>query len=386
MKQNSVFPTLSKQYLFQEIQTRRDAFQATNPEKKLLFLGIGDTTQPLAPSIVKSLIQTTQELGTAEKYVGYGPEVGEKQLREKIATVIYHNDFSSDEIFISDGVNSDLLRLMLLLEEGVSVAIQDPTYPAYFDTARIAKDANISFLSITDGPPDLTKAPEGSLVFLCSPNNPTGEAFTHAQYEKMVSIALARKLFIILDVAYREFIRGDFPKSIYEIEGAKKVAIEVGSFSKSSGFSGVRLGWSVVPKELCYENGSPAHSDFHRLFTAVFNGASILSQRAGLQILSPEGEKEITTQIDSYLEQAQLLREALRAKSFSVVGGDQAPYIWVKMENKTSWEGFDYFLKNLGIVVTPGIGFGPAGEGFIRLSGLARPEVISEAISRIQAM
>ncbi len=386
MKQNSVFPTLSKQYLFQEIQTRTGSFQKENPDKKIFFLGIGDTTQPLAPSIVKNLVQTSKELGDPETYVGYGPEVGEKQLKEKIASVLYHNNFHSDEIFISDGVNSDLLRLMLLFEEGVEVAIQDPTYPAYFDTARITKKAQISFLSTTDGPPDLTKAPKESLVFLCSPNNPTGEAFTKTQYQEMVSIALERKLIIILDVAYREYIRGDFPRSIFEIEGAKKVAIEVGSFSKSAGFSGVRLGWSVVPKELCYENGTPAHLDFHRLFTAVFNGASILSQRAGLQILSPEGQSEINAQISSYLEQAELLRRALQAKSFRVLGGDQAPYIWVKMENKSSWEGFDYFLETLGIVVTPGIGFGPEGEGFVRFSGLAQPEVISEAISRIQAL
>jgi len=386
MKRNPLFATLSKQYLFQEIQTKARAFQTANPDKKILSLGIGDTTQPLAPSVAHRLVEASRELGNPETYVGYGPEVGDQELRERIASILYPGTLSRDEIFISDGVKSDLIRLLLLCTEKASIAIQDPTYPAYFDAARIARNAQVTLLPCSKGAPDLTKAPKGSLVFLCSPNNPTGEAFTKAQYEEIISSALERRLCIILDVAYREFIRGDLPRSIYEIEGGKKVAVELGSFSKMAGFSGVRLGWSVVPKELCYDDKSSVHADFLRLFTSTFNGAGILSQKGGIQALSPKGQQEVNSQIASYMEQTRLLRNALMKKSFSVVGGEQAPYVWVKMDNRSSWDAFDYLLETLGIIVTPGIGFGPGGEGFVRFSGLAAPKTVSEAISRLQSL
>jgi len=382
MKRNPFFSSLSNKYLFQEIQSRVTAFQKAHPDKRVLSLGIGDTTQPIAPSVVKRLVRASEELGDTKTYTGYGPGTGLQELREKIADITYSKALSDDEIFVSDGIKNDLLRVLLLFEDGVPIAIQDPSYPVYFDAATIAKSAKATLLPSIGGDVDLSKAPRESVVFLCSPNNPTGEAFTRSQYEKMISVSIERNLFIVLDAAYREFIRGDYPKSIYEVDGAKKVAIEVGSFSKAAGFSGVRLGWTVIPKELSYSDGKSVHSDFHRIFTSVFNGASILSQKGALQILTPEGQQEISLQIASYMGQTQLLRAALVKKGFSVLGGKEAPYIWVKTE-RSSWDSFDYFLNEMGIVVTPGIGFGPGGEGFIRFSGLAQPEVIAEAIERI---
>lgn len=395
MKRNPLFLQLSPNYLSRELMNRVDHFALQHPETTLLPLGIVDTTEPLGTTIADCLAQAAYDLRDPELYMGYGPDQGLLPLREKIASVLYHNCIDPNEVFVSDGSKSDISRLQLFFGQDAAIYIQDPSYPAYGDSSRLTRavvgkgEQRLFYLPTlpeNNSVPDLDGACEDAVIFLCSPNNPTGVAFRRAELSSLVATALKKKQLIVYDVAYRSYIQGDLPRSIYEIEGAKKCAIEVGSFSKMAGFSGIRLGWTVVPKELTYANGISMHGDFLRLFTTTFNGASILSQHGGIQVLSPEGLNEIDRQTHLYLQNARALREALLKKNLTVSGGEHAPFVWIKTGHPSSWDAFDYFLSEAGIIVAPGIGFGPSGEGHVRISGFGRRYLIEEAIQRMESL
>jgi LL-diaminopimelate aminotransferase len=390
MKRNRFFTQLSSLYLFSEIKARVSQFQEKHHEVRLISLGLGDTTEPLGSSTADAISHAAADMKDADRYTGYGPDQGLCSLREKICSVIYHNTLSPDEVFISDGAKGDIARLLVLFGPHAHIISQDPSYPAYADAARLSRSSDslcFSYLPcLPDSCPSLTSAPDGAVIFLCSPNNPTGEVFTHTDLTTLVNHARHHRQLIVFDTAYQAFIQGDLPKSIYEVDGAKEVAIEIGSFSKMAGFSGVRLGWTVVPHALRYQDGQSIHHDFQRIITTFFNGASILSQKGGIQVLSPEGQKESAQQIEVYRKNTLLLQKTFLKKDFPVCGGLHAPYIWVKTVQKNSWEAFDYFLHKAGIIVTPGIGFGPSGEGYIRICGFGKPSAITEAASRISLL
>lgn len=381
MKRNPHLATLAQSYLFTQIQARVQKFRANNPQAALISLGIGDTTEPLTPTVTGALVAAAAQLGTEEGYSGYGPEQGMQKLREKIVGTIYNNCVKGDEVFISDGAKCDLGRLQTLFGSAVTIAVQDPTYPVYVDGSLIQGVAKIVPMPCTpdnDFFPCLDALPPVDLIYFCSPNNPTGAVATRAQLEKLVAFAHKHRSIIIFDSAYAHFISDPtLPSSIFEIEGAKEVAIEVGSFSKRAGFSGVRLGWTVVPQELCYDNGASVHADWHRLTSTLFNGASIISQHGALAALE-------NTHTPFYLENAHLLKTALQ-NTYEVFGGKNAPYLWLRCPGN-SWDTFEHFLSHYHLITTPGSGFGPHGEGFLRLTAFAKRHHVLEAVSRLQTV
>lgn len=378
---------LKSGYLFPEINKRKQAFLASSPGAKLISLGIGDTTEPICPSVIKGLHDRVEALKAKETYTGYGPEQGEKTIREKIASHFYQGKISPDEIFISDGSKCDIGRLQILFGQEQTISVQDPSYPVYVDTSLILGQKGIQYLSCLPENgffPDLDKAKGTSLFYFCSPNNPTGAVATKAQLKKLVDWCKKHKTVLIYDNAYSAYIQDpDLPKSIFEIEGAEDVAMELGSFSKFAGFTGVRLAWSVVPKALKYEDNSEVHKDWSRINSTFFNGASNIAQTGALYALSEEGLKEVEKQIQYYLENARILKKVFTEMKYEVYGGDNAPYLWVRFPGKTSWEAFEELLNNSHIVSTPGSGFGPAGEGFLRFSAFGHRENIIECSERL---
>lgn len=400
-KRNPHIEKLASGYLFPEITRRRTLYQSQNPEKKVISLGIGDTTEPLPKMIVEELSASAKALGTYEGYKGYGPEQGWRLLREKIVEKIYLNRFSSDEVFISDGINSDIGRLHLLFGPECTLSLQDPTYPAYIDTSVIhgrsldfctkaMQYKGVQYLSCNPENnffPNFEKAYPTDLIYFCSPNNPTGAAATKEELKTLVDFARERRSIILFDAAYAAYIKdGKSPRSIYEIPGAEDVAIEMGSFSKMAGFTGVRLSWSVVPKTLKYSCGNLVHPDWDRVHCTFFNGASNLAQSGGLAYLTDEGFEEIKKLTDYYLENAALLKKALSKLGFEVYGGESAPFLWVKFPKMNSWDAFQFFLEKAGLVTAPGSGFGPAGEGFIRISAFGKRSDIIEAVNRFSLL
>ncbi len=398
VRRNQNIEKLKGQYLFKEISRRRREFAAANPQARIISLGIGDTTEPLTSHIVQQVRQTAQEMGTREGYRGYGDEPGLTELRQAIAATIYNNSVNADEIFVSDGCKCDIGRLQILFGPEARITVQDPSYPAYVDSAVIngmtgmLNEQTHQFDGITYLPclpenhffPDLSRIPERAIVYFCSPNNPTGAVATRDQLGQLVQTVKEKRGLIVFDAAYAAFIRqDDLPRSIYEIPGAREVAIETSSFSKPAGFTGVRLGWTVVPKELCFEDGSPVWNDFHRLVTTLFNGASIFAQTAGLSALSPAGLAETRSQIHYYMTNAQIIGKTLRECGFEVFGGENAPYLWARIPGRDSWSAFDELLHKAHIVCTPGAGFGPAGEGFLRFSAFSHRENVEEAVLRL---
>lgn len=396
VKRNPHLAKLNAGYLFPEIVRRKKAFLEKHPHAKLISLGIGDTTQPLPEAIVNVMKEKVLSLGTHAGYSGYGPEEGYEELRHEIASRIYKNKVSTDEVFVSDGIGSDIGRLQMMFGSNVSVAIQDPSYPAYVDSSVIIGQTGdfhqgqyrgISYMPChpeNNFFPDLDLIPPVDLIYFCSPNNPTGAVATKAQLKQLVDFARHHHSIIIFDRAYSMFIKDpELPKSIYDIEGANEVAIELGSFSKKAGFTGVRLGWSIVPKALRFEDGSSVHRDWYRMVTSCFNGASNIAQAGGLAVLDPKGWKEIQKMVQYYSDNATLLKKAFESKGFSVYGGVHAPYVWVKVPEKSSWQAFEDLLEKKHILCTPGSGFGPSGEGFVRFSAFAPREQTEEAIFRI---
>ncbi|MCB1119193.1 MAG: LL-diaminopimelate aminotransferase [Chlamydiia bacterium] len=387
VERNPHFHALSPNYLFPEIHKRKMAFQKNSPEAKILSLGIGDTTQPIAQSITSAMQQKAQELSTKEGYTGYGAPEGMQELRKQIATTWYET-VEADEIFISDGAKCDCGRLAVLFGGETTVAVQDPAYPVYVDSTLITGNPErLHFMPCTPDNnffPDLNHAPATDLIYLCYPNNPTGTVATHKQLEAFVAFAKANNSIIIYDAAYAGFIRNpDIPKTIYAIPGAKEVAIEINSFSKLTGFTGVRLGWTVIPKELTYTDGSPVHPDWARLHSTLFNGASNVVQAGGLAALTPHGLEQIKKRIDYYLINAHRLKEVFMQAKLDTYGGKHAPFLFVHFPGQDSWDLFDLFLKKAHLVTTPGVGFGPSGESFLRFSAFGNRADIDEACSRL---
>lgn len=388
MKRNPSMAKLKANYLFPEINQRKRQFLAAHPEASLISLGIGDTTEPLPGSIASALAEVSSGLGTLKGYSGYGPEQGVKSLREEIASKVYNNLVSSDEVFISDGAKCDLGRLQMLFGSGVSIAVQDPAYPVYIDGSLIQGVENIVHLPCTPENqffPDLTKVPRTDLIYFCSPNNPTGAVATREQLEKLVRFAEQNRSIIIFDSAYANYIQDpSLPKSIFEIEGARKVALEVGSFSKLAGFTGVRLGWTVVPEELRYDDGGSVKADWNRLVSTVFNGACNIAQSGGYAVLQEKGFEDVLKVVTYYLENARIIKEGLVNLGYEVFGGDNAPYLWVRFKGKKSWDVFQHLLEHYHVVTTPGAGFGPGGDEFIRFTAFGHRDSVVEAVNRLK--
>lgn len=406
LNRNPNIAHLSSGYLFPEISRRRNAYAKANPEARIISLGIGNTTEPLTPHVVEGLQAEALRLGTKKGYSGYGDETGLPSLRAKIAEVLYSGLVSPEEVFISDGAKCDIGRIQYLFGQNVAVAVQDPAYPVYVDGSVMIGAAGpvlengsgykgITYMPCTaenDFFPDLSVIPQNALVYFCSPNNPTGAVATKAQLEELVRVVRSRNSIIIFDSAYASFIRDpSLPKSIFEIDGARECAIEISSFSKPIGFTGVRLGWSIVPEQLVFSDGTPVMRDWTRLMTTIFNGASNIAQYGGLASLDEEGLAETRTLTDFYLENAALIRKALQGKNFTdagvrLFGGDNAPYIWAQFPGRKSWEIFDLILDSCHVVCTPGAGFGPAGESFIRFSSFGHRDQVIEACSRLSSL
>lgn len=355
---------------------------------KLLRLGIGDTTLPIIAPVTEAMQEAARSLGDAKTYQGYGPERGIAPLREAIASTIYSLNRSADEIFVSDGAKCDIARLQALLPQSGVIGVVEPAYPAYLDSCRLF-GKSIKLLPITrerNFQFDIQEMQNIDALFLCSPHNPTGIALTRDELEQIVQQAKKTSTLLLFDAAYSSYIplhHPLYPRSIYEIKGAEEVAIEIGSFSKMAGFSGVRLGWSVVPHALCYEDGAKLHSDWLRVAGTLFNGASIISQMGGIAALKPANFQLIQQQIDIYKARTKRLNASLqKSTQFEAVGGEYAPYLWLHM-NKPSWEIFDMLLNIYHIVATPGSGFGPSGDRYVRLSGFADDATIDEACKRL---
>lgn len=387
VKRNENFSLLTNNYIFPEVHKRKNQFLSDNPSAALINLGIGDTTEPLPPSVTHALVSAAERLGTKEGYSGYGPEQGISLLRGKIASKIYAGQVQSEEIFISDGAKCDLGRLQMLFGKDVSIAVQNPSYPVFLEGSLIQGVNRIIYMPCHPENqffPDLNALPRTDLIYFCSPNNPTGAVANRLQLQALVAFAKKNQSILIFDSAYANFIQDNLPKSIYEIEGARELAIEVCSFSKLAGFTGVRLGWTVIPKELKYDDGSSVRDDWNRLMTTLFNGASNIAQRGGCAVLEEPGYSAIQQLTAYYLENARLLKMAFMQTGHEVHGGENTPYLWVRFKGKQSWEVFQYLLENLHLVTTPGSGFGSEGEGFIRLSAFCQREQIMEATHRIK--
>ena len=398
VKRNPNMAKLQSGYLFPEIARRKNDFIKKNPNAKIISLGIGDTTQPITPHIAKGMSDEASRLGTRKGYSGYGPEQGLKELREKIAAKLYGRIIEGNEVFVSDGAKPDTARLQLLFGSNATIAVQDPSYPVYVDSSVIlgqtgnyskkkSQFEGIEHMECTPENnffPDLKKTKKTDIIFFCNPNNPTGAAGSAQQLKELVDFAGRNNSILVYDSAYSQFISGKkLPKSIYEIKGAKEVAIEISSFSKPVGFTGVRLGWTVIPSELAFDDGTLVSKDWNRIMTTLFNGASNIAQHGALSALDGKGMKEMKQTISYYLENARILRASMEKLGYEVYGGVHAPYLWVRVPGKTSWQAFDEFLGKANIVTIPGVGFGPSGEGFVRLSSLGHREDVKEAVKRI---
>ena len=401
VKRNPNMAKLPSAYLFREINRRKRAFMEKNPAAKVISLGIGDTTEPLPPHVMKGLVDGARKLGTREGFLGYGEEPGFYELREKIAQKMYNRIVNADEIFISDGAKPDIGRFQVLFGNNVTVAVQDPAYPVYVDSSVIMGQTgvydqnagrfdNLIYMPCTpenDFFPNLEITPRTDLIFFCSPNNPTGAVTTRDQLLRLVEFARKNHSIIVFDAAYREFIQNpELPKTIFEIEGAREVAIELNSFSKLVGFTGVRLGWSIVPHELKYDDGSSVKYDWNRVVTTIFNGASNIVQYGGLAALDDEGLKEMGQLVSYYVENARIIKQALDEIGLKTYGGFNSPYIWVSFEGETSWDAFSRILEETCIVTTPGSGFGMSAEGYIRFSAFGHRADIEEAVGRFDKL
>jgi len=402
VERNPNFAKLAGGYLFPEIGRRRNAYLAENPEMadRIISLGIGDTTQPIPDHILAGLVGAASKLGTSEGYSGYGAEQGMGDLRAKISEKLYGGIIKDSEVFVSDGAKCDIMRVQQVFGPGVITAVQDPSYPVYVDTSVMMGQTgdidtatsqydNIVYMPCTaenDFFPDIDNIPRADIVYFCSPNNPTGAVATKEQLEKLVKVCKERGSILVFDAAYAPFIRSEgVPKSIFEIDGAREVAIECNSFSKYAGFTGVRLGWTVVPDELTFKDGTKVRDDFNRVMTTAYNGASNIVQGGGLACLDDEGLKEIDVLIDYYLENAKILKAAMQEIGYDVYGGDDAPYVFVKLpEGAKSWDVFSEILEKAQVVTIPGAGFGPGGEGYIRLSAFAPKDTVIEACERLK--
>ena len=382
---------LSANYLFQDIAKKIKAFKEKTPDADIISLGIGDVTQPIPAACVEAMHKAVDEMGAAATMRGYGPEQGYEFLRRAIAD----NDYAGlgidiDEIFVSDGAKCDVGNVQELFSQNARVAIPDPVYPVYRDT-NIMAGREIEYLPCTRETGFSPALPQGAadLIYLCSPNNPTGSVLTKADLEKWVKYAKENGVVIIFDSAYKEYITTpDIPHSIYEIDGAKDVAIELRSFSKTAGFTGVRCAYMVVPKSLKAKGpkGEPVAVNpmWSRRHSTKFNGVAYIVQRAAEAVFSDAGKKQVRETVGYYMENARLIRETLAAKGFTVYGGVDAPYIWLATPaGMTSVDLFEKFLNEAQLVCTPGSGFGKYGEGYVRLTSFGTRENTLRALDRI---
>lgn len=383
---NTHLQQLRGHYLFTEIANRTKAYQQTHPEAHVLRLGIGDVTLPLPSVIIEAMHRAVDELASAATFRGYGPEEGYLWLRQAIVD----NDYtprgihvSPEEVFISDGAGSDLGNLSELFDASNSVAILEPSYPVYVDTSRMAGREIIWLpcLAQNNFYPALPKQ-KADIIYLCFPNNPTGTVLTRDELSRWVEYARTNHSIILFDAAYEAFIEDpDVPHSIYEIEGAQEVAIEIRSFSKTAGFTAVRCGYTVVPK------ATGLQTMWLRRQCTKFNGASYISQRAAEATYTPEGKAAIQANLSYYKQTAQIFLEGLRTLGYEVFGGKNAPYIWCRVPHGyTSWSFFDHLLHTSQIVCTPGAGFGPTGEGFVRFSAFSNRKDVEEALKRMKKL
>jgi len=389
---NPHYREVKESYLFAEIAKRIRQWQDKHPSlsDKLIRMGIGDVTRPLPKSVVDALVSASKEMGEAETFHGYGPEQGYAFLRDAIRK--YYAQFSveldSEEIFISDGAKSDLGNILDILDRGLRVLVTDPVYPVYVDTnimqgnqllfARAGEENG--FLPLPD------ETIQADLIYLCSPNNPTGAVYDHEGLKRWVQYAKEQNALLLFDSAYECFVEGNLPHSIYEIPGAKECAIEFCSFSKKAGFTGTRCGYTVVPKTLLVE-GQSLQKMWLRRQTTKFNGVSYIVQRGAAAVFSDSGEKEILENIQYYKENARIIMSALDDLGLYYTGGKHSPYIWLKCpEGMDSWSFFDKLLNEIYVVGTPGAGFGEAGEGFFRLTAFSTKEKTREAMERFRKL
>lgn len=402
-KINENYLKLRGSYLFSTIAKKVAAYQEANPDKELIRLGIGDVTLPLAPAVIDSLHKAVDEMASAETFHGYAPDLGYEFLRKAIADNDYKTrgvDIALDEIFVSDGAKSDSGNIGDIFSEDNKIAVCDPVYPVYVDTNVMAgrtgtfiedeeRWSNVIYMPCTAETNFAPALPEETpdIIYLCFPNNPTGSTITKSQLQEWVDYANKVNAVIIYDAAYEAYIsEEDVPHTIYECEGAKTCAIELKSFSKNAGFTGTRLGYAIVPKELKQGDVS-LNSLWARRHGTKFNGAPYIIQRAGEAVYSEEGKKQTAQQVAYYMNNAKTIREGLKEAGYKVSGGVNAPYVWLQVpEGMTSWEFFDYLLENANVVGTPGSGFGPSGEGYFRLTGFGTYENTVKAIERIKAL
>ena len=393
IKINENFLKLEQSYLFSTIAKKVAAFQKENPDKKVIKLGIGDVTRPLPSVVIEAMKKAAEEQGSAETFRGYGPEQGYDFLREKIQKQDYFDRgiaIDIDEIFVSDGAKCDTGNIVDLFAEDNMVAITDPVYPVYRDTNLMSGKKIIYMPSTAENHfnPDFPKeVPD--IIYLCNPNNPTGTAMDREEVEKWVHYAKENKSIILYDSAYEAFVEDkNVPRSIFEIEGAKEVAIEFRSFSKTAGFTGMRCAYTIVPKQVkAYTEKGEAvflNALWNRRQCTKFNGVSYIIQRGAEAIYSEEGQKQIQENITYYKENAKIIREGLIKAGFTIYGGVDSPYIWLKVpEGLSSWKFFDELLEKANVVGTPGVGFGSCGEGYFRLTAFGTKENTIEAVKRI---
>jgi len=397
---NQNFLALPGNYLFADIAQKVTDYQAAHPDAKLIRMGIGDVTQPIIPAVTKAMHDAVTEMGTEAGFHGYKSDNGYEFLLQAIADNDYQArgiDIGLDEIFVSDGAKSDTGNIQEIFGLDNVVAVCDPVYPVYVDTNAMAgrlggyegdKWEKLITIPSTAQNGFVAAPPKehADLIYLCFPNNPTGVAATKEQLQSWVEYAKQNDAVILYDSAYEAYIHSDVPHSIYEIPGAKDCAIEFRSFSKTAGFTGTRLGYTVVPKQL-KRDGASLNELWARRQATKSNGVAYVVQRGGEAVYSPEGQKEVKQVIEYYMENARTIRAGLEKAGLTVYGGVDAPYVWIKTpNNQGSWEFFDKLLTEANVVSTPGVGFGPSGEGYIRLSAFGNHAETAEGVRRIQAM
>jgi len=400
---NKNYKKLAAGYLFPEIARRTREFQEKHPDIILKKLGIGNTTEVLSPSVIDGLKRGVNKLASVKTYTGYGDEQGKTELRRTLAEYYKSNgvELTPEDFFISDGAKPDSSNIQSIFASESIIAVQDPAYPVYVDSNVIAGRTGVYsnekneyeelvYMSCTEKNNFFPDVPDKKvdLIYLCSPNNPTGAVATHEQLQLFVDYALKNKSVIIFDAAYCEYISDpDLPRSIFEIDGAKQCSLEINSLSKFSGFTGVRLGWTIVPEELVVEGSKPGEvrSLWNRRQCTFFNGASNIVQEGALAVFSKEGLKESKELVDYYMNNAKIIMEGIKAVGLKFYGGVNSPYIWLKTpKGISSWDFFDKLLSETGVIGTPGSGFGPGGEGFFRLSAFGHRKDIEAAMNSIK--
>ena len=401
---NENYLKLPGSYLFSTIGKKVSAYETAHPEETVIRLGIGDVTQPLPPVVIEALHKAVDEMGNASTFHGYAPDLGYEFLRKAVA----ENDFQArgcqitpDEIFVSDGAKSDSANIQEIFAADSRIAVCDPVYPVYVDSNVMAGrtgtyDAaaetwsDVIYMPCTAENGFVPEFPKErpDLIYLCFPNNPTGETLTKAQLQEWVDYANREGCVIIFDAAYEAYIsQEDIPHSIYECEGAKTCAIELRSFSKNAGFTGLRLAYTVVPKALKDQNGTSLNALWARRHGTKYNGAPYIVQRAGEAVYTPEGQAQVREMVGKYMKNASYILNGLKEAGYEVYGGVNSPYVWLRTPDQmTSWEFFDYLLENAHVVGTPGSGFGPSGEHYFRLTAFGTWENTVKAVDRIKAL